>query len=158
MFLLGYQQSIASILEADEMLAAAELKAFAAGDAGLERRVAEALAQKQTVTAIVNTREARVLGRTGVYLCVDLDPVEITFSEKPALNRGRKGHMDAQSAALRAAAVLDQDNLRVQGFSEEVALADGREVVVNVVLRLKGSARLPIFGAEPTEETNENEE
>ena len=137
-----FQREIADRLNADETLRKGGCNAFAEDAQDLYFEVARQLDEACGVAIVVSTPEGERLGddEDGSVL-FELPALEIVCTEKPGVNRTQPENFTALRAALRAALLLDSDELQFQRYRQE---ADAQAGTLSAIATFASSVPLAL--------------
>ncbi len=142
-----FQREIAARLNADETLLQGGCHAFAEDAQDLYFEIARQLDEQCGVAIVVATPEGERLGddENGAVL-FELPAVEVVCTEKPGVNRTRPENLTALRAALRAALLLDSDELQFQRYRQE---ADAQTGTLSAIATFASSVPLALSDTNP---------
>ncbi len=142
-----FQHDIAARLNANETLLQGGCRAFAEDAQDLYFEIARQLDEQCGVAIVVATPEGERLGddEDGAVL-FELPAVEIVCTEKPGVNRTRPENLTALRAALRAALLLDSDELQFQRYRQE---ADAKAGTLSAIATFASSVPLALSDTNP---------
>lgn len=137
-----FQRQIADRLNTDETLRKGGCNAFAEDAQDLYFEVARQLDEACGVAIVVSTPEGERLGddEDGSVL-FELPALEIVCTEKPGVNRTQPENFTALRAALRAALLLDSDELQFQRYRQE---ADAQAGTLSAIATFASSVPLAL--------------
>ncbi len=143
-----FQRGIAARLNADETLRKGGCKAFAEDAQDLYFEVATQLeAQGGGVAIVVATPEGERLGDDeDDAVLFELPAVEVVCTEKPGVSRTKPENFTALRAALRAALLLDSDELQFQRYRQE---ADEKAGTLSAIATFASSVPLALDDTNP---------